>query len=207
MKAKFKIFTVIILCIFLAFGFTAFAESTEPESTEFTEISEPKTDGYTEEIENPFAVIYNEALSHASEIFSLLSLIGTIIISWFYKRGLLPSVRGVLGSVSTSVIKLKENSETEFEARKAEAEKINERLNCFEDTLKGQSELICALENRLISEEDIYRQREKSNIILSSQIDLLYDIFMSSSLPQFQKEAMGDKINKMRKELKGYEKA
>ena len=38
-------------------------------------------------------------------------------------------------------------------------------------------------------------------IILESQIDMLYDIFMSSSIPLFQKEAVGEKISAMKKRL------
>ena len=219
MKAKFKILTcALLLCFMLTLGITASAEAdyalgedsyvtTQETDTSITELTDGGYEaiGDGDESSNPFAVIYEAALSHASEIFSLLSLIGTLVISYFYKRGLLPSVKGVLGNVSSSVIKLKECSDREIECRKEENIKIEGRLDSFDSALKNQSELISSLESRLISEEDLYRQREKSNLILSSQIDMLYEIFMSSSLPQFQKEAMGERINKMRKELSCYE--
>ena len=35
---------------------------------------------------------------------------------------------------------------------------------------------------------------------------LLYSIFMSSSLPQYQKDMIGERIEELREELKSYEK-
>ena len=35
-------------------------------------------------------------------------------------------------------------------------------------------------------------------IILSAQIDMLYDIFMTSSLPQYQKDAVSKRIGEMK---------
>ena len=43
--------------------------------------------------------------------------------------------------------------------------------------------------------------------ILAGQIDMLYSIFMSSGLPQYQKDEIGEKIKEMREELKSYEAA
>ncbi len=210
MKPKFKIIIpTLIFCFMMTFAFGVSANADTETAVNQTDLTEEVADNdvNTEDntSENPFILIYESAVMYASEILSLMSFIGTVIISYFYRRGLLPSVKGVLGNVSSSVIKLKETSDKEIECRKEENTKIESRLDNFDTTLKKQSELITSLESRLISEEDIYRQRERSNLILSSQIDMLYDIFMSSSLPQYQKEAMGERINKMRKELCCYE--
>lgn len=206
MKQKTKILiTAFILCFIMSFAFSVSANSDTEVTIDqngLTQESESTENDFTE---NPFALIYDTTLMYASEILSLMSFIGTLIISYFYRRGLLPSVKGVLGNMSTSVMKLKETSDKEIESRKEENTKIEKRLDVFDSALKNQSELISSLESRLIAEEDIYKQRERSNLILSSQIEMLYEIFMSSSLPQYQKEAMGEKINKMRKELCCYE--
>ncbi len=206
MKQKTKILiTAFILCFIMSFAFSVSANSDTEVTVDWSGLTQESESTENDFTENPFALIYDTTLMYASEILSLMSFIGTLIISYFYRRGLLPSVKGVLGNMNTSVMKLKETSDKEIESRKEENTKIEKRLDVFDSALKNQSELISSLESRLIAEEDIYKQRERSNLILSSQIEMLYEIFMSSSLPQYQKEAMGEKINKMRKELCCYE--
>lgn len=206
MKQKTKILiTAFILCFIMSFAFSVSANNDTEVTVDWSDLTQESESTENDFTENPFALIYDTTLMYASEILSLMSFIGTLIISYFYRRGLLPSVKGVLGNMSTSVMKLKETSDKEIESRKEENTKIEKRLDVFDSALKNQSELISSLESRLIAEEDIYKQRERSNLILSSQIEMLYEIFMSSSLPQYQKEAMGEKINKMRKELCCYE--
>ncbi|MBR3805353.1 MAG: hypothetical protein IKJ13_00750 [Clostridia bacterium] len=206
MKQKTKILiTAFILCFIMSFAFSVSANNDTEVTVDLSGLTQESESTENDFTENPFALIYDTTLMYASEILSLMSFIGTLIISYFYRRGLLPSVKGVLGNMSTSVMKLKETSDKEIESRKEENTKIEKRLDVFDSALKNQSELISSLESRLIAEKDIYKQRERSNLILSSQIEMLYEIFMSSSLPQYQKEAMGEKINKMRKELCCYE--
>ena len=202
MKTKVKILlTALIISVFLVSGISVAAEESEAAGAT---LSEAVTD-VSDERENLFTLIYETALTYASEIFSFLSLIGTLIVGHFYRRGLIPSVKSVLSNMGSTVGNIKESSDKHYERQQAENEKLSLSLSELEMTIASQSEKLSALEQRLISEEDIYKQRERSNLILSAQIDLLYDIFMSSSLPQYQKEATGEKINKMRKEIKSYE--
>ena len=154
---------------------------------------------------NIFNQIYDAAVLHAAEIFSLLSLVGTMVISYFYKKGLLPSVKSALSTLGGIVGNIKETSEKQHADQLSSAQKLDERLCEFENTLEGYAKTLEDMEARLIAEREIYLQLEKTNMILSSQIDMLYDIFMTSALPQYQKEATGERINKMRKELESYE--
>ena len=198
MKTKTKIFFAVIITAMLLFsGISAFATEAVGEVAE--------TAAQEEANANFFAVIYEEALAHAAEIFSFLTFIGTIVVSYFYKRGLLPSVKTALSTMGSAIGKIKETNDIHKEAMHGETKKMLERLESFEKALTKQSEQLAALEERLISEEDIYRQREKTNLILTSQIDLLGDIFMYSSIPQYQKEITGERINKMKKEIEKYE--
>ena len=156
---------------------------------------------------NIFNQIYDTAVLHAAEIFSLLSLIGTMVISYFYKKGLLPSVKSALTTLGGVVGNIKESSDKQCAEQLLNAQKTDERLCEFEKALISYEKILSDMESRLIAEREVYLQLEKTNTILSSQIDMLYDIFMSSSLPQYQKEATGERINKMRRELSGYETA
>ena len=156
---------------------------------------------------NIFNQIYEEATIHATEIFSFLSLIGTVIVSYLYKKGLVPSIKNALSTLAGIVGNIKETSDSQCEAQRIAAKQTDERLSAFEKSLKDYEKTLEHMESRLIAEREVYLELEKTNTILSSQIDMLYDIFMTSSLPQYQKEATGERINKMRKELSEHEPA
>ena len=51
------------------------------------------------------------------------------------------------------------------------------------------------------------KSAEKLSLLMNSQIDMLYEIFMQSSLPQYSKDAIGEKVAALKKELKDGEKA
>ncbi len=225
MKRKIKILfiTAILAGLALLMAIPAFAsdeasaeeivqtEDAAVEESSSKELESKEAEGlptYDEESErNIFQLIYDTALEYAAEIFSFLSLIGTLIISYFYKRGLLPSVKTAISGIGSAVGKIKESSDRQCESQKQDAEKATERFAELESTITAFGEKLTALEEHLIGEEEIQKQIEKSDIILSSQIDMLYDIFMSSSIPHYQKEATGERIVRMRKEIESYEEA
>ena len=63
------------------------------------------------------------------------------------------------------------------------------------------------MEERLGDCDLILAERESMRTILLGQVDMLYAIFMSSALPQYQKDEIGIKIQEMREELASYENA
>lgn len=229
MKKGFK-FILITLVLALAFsvGITAYAEDSISENEPITDVQSPnyteeeteyaenaeetlggelEKDALGEEVEpeNGFTLAYNMLVDHLSELLSALTLIASLVVGYFYKKGLLPSVKGVLSGINGAVGRLKESSDKEIENRKSDAKKVEDTLAGFGKSLEEQGRLISGIEQRLISEEEYYKQKEKLNLILSSQVDMLYNIFISSSLPQYQKDAMNEKIIAMKKELKNYE--
>ncbi|MBQ8321583.1 MAG: hypothetical protein IJX92_04390 [Clostridia bacterium] len=155
---------------------------------------------------NVFTTLYEMALSHAAEIFSCLSLIGTMVVSILYKKGLLPSVKEAISSIGASVTRIKESTDKQSETSREAGEKMSQRLDGFEEKLSEFSDVLNKMEERLYTTGQIYEQNEKTRLILSEQVDMLHDIFMSSSLPQYQKEAVGKRSNKMKAELEKYEK-
>ncbi len=179
------------------------AEAEESKDTNTPNGKDELTDTQVEK--NGFAMIYEALFSHASELLSALSLLATLVIGYFYKRGLIPSVKGVLGGISGTVGRMKESADKEIEARRIDSEKLGERLTELSLAIESQGKTVESLEGRLISAEEYQKQKERLNLLLNSQVDMLYNIFISSSLPQYQKDAMSSKINEMRKELESYE--
>ncbi len=192
MKRKNKILFASVLAVSL------FAIATLPALAKGSPIN-------IENYENIFGEIYQYILTYSAEIFSFLSLIGTIVISRLYKRGLIPSVKSALSSIGGAVGKIKESSDKVCENQAEDTRVMAERLQLLDGAIQRLDEKCDELSSRLLTEEKFIKQKEKSDLILKEQIDLLYDIFMTSSLPHYQKEATGERINKMRKELDNYE--
>ena len=63
------------------------------------------------------------------------------------------------------------------------------------------------IEGKVKDYDLLHRERETVKLLLEEQINMLYTIFLSSSLPQYQKDEIGVRIQSMREELASYEKS
>ena len=151
--------------------------------------------------DNVFSLLYEKTMANLSEIFSVLAFLGTIGIGFLYRRGLLPIFTKAVGSIGESIGNIKEEGERISEASGAKIDSLTERLSEIESSFSIFSSSLSSLESKLQSEEAAMTERQRLSVIMNSQVELLYDIFMSSSLPEYKKEAVGAKILKMREEL------
>lgn len=146
---------------------------------------------------NLFEEIYSLVELNADKIFSILAFIGTIVVSVGYKSGLLPLLRDALSKLKSAIDGVKADGET----NKA---MTDQRLTEISSALA----LICGdiehMKGQCNDTEQLIKDRETLRLILQGQIDMLYAIFMSSALPQYQKDEVGERINQMREELKSY---
>ena len=224
-KKDFKRFFVVILTVISIslFSITAFAsenthfsnESGEPTSfyEENTEVVYQNNEDIADEvgndkssIENIFAGIYNEAKEYTAEIISTITLIGTLILGFAYKKGLLPLVTRAISAIGQSVTKIKDDTESGMAATQTGLDSVTERLGELENSVTLFRETLDTLEEQLQCEAEYVKERKKMNTVMLAQIDMLYDIFMSSALPQYQKDAVGGKIQIMKEELGLYDK-
>ena len=164
-----------------------------------------EADGTQGEADNIFAVIYAAVLEHADKIFSALAFIGTLLLSLTYKRGLLPAVGKAVNGATAAARASKDGSiscETavkelaaELESDKLDTDRLIVRLDERLGELSGEVGGLLASEG----------ERKSLRLVMSAQIDMLYDLFMASSIPEYQKEAVGNRVAAMRKELCSYE--
>ena len=153
-----------------------------------------------------FENIYNTAMAHASEILSALAFVASMIIAIGYKKGLVPLLRHAANRISESVDKTREDTEEELKKREEilkEKESTEALLKSSLEELSGRVSTLC---DNLSAKEKLENCTEKLRIVILSQIDLLYDVFMSSALPQYQKELIGERVVKMKKEMDQIEK-
>lgn len=189
-------------------GISAFASeaSTVSESAESVGESDSGDTNTTYEkgdiSENPFEEIFSTVLDHSSEMFSALAFIGTIIVAYFYKKGILPTLSKALTGVSTALDSVGEKTDGALGPIITKTDEIADTTAFVKSSLDG---VVCSLEElekSLDSLKESENERHAYSTIMLSQVDMLYDIFMSSALPQYKKDEVGERICKMREELK-----
>ena len=199
MKRKFFKSTISLIFVF-ALLFILGAEVLAEEADKFEDGSEsiaeiPENNAPVPE-ETTFKEVYDLVAENSGKILSLLSFIGTLFIALIYKKALLPGLKKVTASVTDALGAIKEETEkTELSATECQTEL---------KSLSKATEKLCSnieeLESCLCPEK-AEKQRQTLYTLISGQIDLLYDIFMSSSLPEYKKEDVGCRIAKMKEVL------
>lgn len=190
----------------LSLGLAASANEVEPTVadavTEYTEGEVLNSEG---EGGNIFAEMYAVAEENADKIFSALAFIGTLIVGATYKSGLLPLLSDALAKLKGTLDGIKTENE-KYESLSGERiASINDSIDQIAKTIDGAVEKIRDIDERLSEYELTLGERESMKTILEGQIDMLYSIFMTSALPQFEKEEIGNRITRMREELNSYE--
>ena len=159
--------------------------------------SEKETDG---EEQNFFAALYEGAREHLGEILCALTLVGSIFLAFAYKKGLLPIVTKALGAIGSSVGMLGEQTGTFASKIEEQSENLRASIGEIQSRLQGFEEALAKIKGGLdgaTASGEILKQTERT---LGEQVEMLYEIFMSSALPQYQKEAVAKRIADMRRE-------
>ena len=170
-----------------------------------------QTDEIVDEVgENVFTTIFNQLKSYATEIFCGMTFIGSLILAYAYKKGLIPLIEKTLVSISGAVAKIKERTESGAIATEELGASLSEKLEKSEMIVNSMIDKIGEMNKELAQIKTSELERTDSckelSIIVETQIDMLYDIFMTSALPQYQKDAVGEKVAKMKEPLKDYDK-
>jgi hypothetical protein len=197
MKQRFKI---IIACLTLILCITAIslpAIAAVPE--ELTPSEENKeAEALTESTEEAGILqsAYATVKEKSDRIFSLLAFIGTMVIAAIYRKGLIPGIRKASGIVSNAVNDIKgENEKLILESKEQAA------LICsLQKTVAELSDTVIGLAEGIDASKQINEQK-KLFLMMDAQVDLLRDVFLSSSLPQYKKEAVEIRIKEMKENL------
>ena len=196
MKTKLKYLIAILLVATLS---TCLAISASAEEGIHDESIREQTE------ENFFSRIYDEVASYASEILCGLTFIGSLTIAFAYKKGLLPLVEKSLLAIGNAVTGIKESTKENAEASSAFGVNIEKQLSGLEEVLRSLAEKVNSLDKVLLeslqNESDSRLEAKELRLVVDAQIDMLYDVFMSSALPQYQKDAVGERIARMKEAI------
>lgn len=188
-----------MLMLALATAVSADEITTEP-SGEIIEISPDISDEGGEIDQNIFEDIYSVVESNADKIFSILAFLGTLIVGIGYKSGLLPLLNDALSKLKGAIENVRENGEKNNAATSDKIDRIAESVSDMTDKL-------ALIEGKVKDYELLSKERETVKLLLEEEINMLYAIFISSALPQYQKDEIAKRIKNMREELESYEKA
>ena len=167
-----------------------------------TAVSALASDGQDASAEtNVFYEVYSVILQHSDKILSALAFCASLFLAFAYRSGIVPLIRGGLNTLGTAVNKFKEEADKANEASAKTLGEAKDKLCDAEKSITALTEKLGTLEDKLAEAIEDKKRAEDMKIIMESQIDMLYDIFMSSSIPLFQKEAVGEKISAMKKKL------
>lgn len=196
-----KKFLIVLIAVMLFISCGVAASAAEIEA----DISENPSNAYeiedADQNNNPFAEIYEYVSRHADDVFSALAFIGSLVLAFAYKKGLLPALSSALGNLRTSVKSISDTAEkTLLENENAYAD-FKQNMELIGKGLDTLCISVAELDKRLCESEKQADETKAMKTIMSAQVDMLYNIFMSSSLPQYSKDAVGERISEMKAAL------
>lgn len=198
MKRKLKIIAALCLMATCLFCVPAFAQQSE-------EVAESEAVDHTEAKPTVSETVAVWFADHSTEFFSALTLCGSLILAFLYKKGFLPILSGALSNMSDSLSNgvkevgdvthaLSESTEQTLKALATQIDTALAEVNVVASHAGALTKSVAVLEADLKASSD---QRTKLETVLTSQMQLFYEFFMAVNLPQYQKERLGTAYNEM----------
>ena len=226
MKRKIFITTAIMLVIVYIFSLNVFAS--EPYNTNEVTIDSAYTAEMNEESvmsdtdgtlpqdnsnsesantpepsDNVFALMFEEVKTYFGEIMCLLTFISSIIVAFAYKKGLLPILEGSLNAINRALTKIKEKGDESDKELKDNYTKLSSRVSEYENTITNLSNKIDDLSLAIAPFSEELKNNELIEELIITQTKMLYDVFMASSMPAYQKDRVEAHYKEMMRGTKG----
>ena len=147
---------------------------------------------------NLFDEIYAAIELNADKFLSALAFVGTLIVGVTYKSGLLPLLRDALTKIKGAIDGVKADGEQTRAETDATLSYIGHSLDEIREELDG-------IKWQYESYDQLVKERNALRTVIEGQVNMLYAIFMTSALPQYQKDEIGDKISEMKEVLRSYD--
>ena len=156
---------------------------------------------YSDSEENPFEMLWSGVLNNSEKIMCALTLAGSVVLTFLYKKGLLPFLSRGLSAIAAALSGIKESTDQYAQKSGKDFSDISEALGRSESAIGGISERLSALERTLDEAGSAREQTEAIRAVMSAQVELLYDILMNSAIPQYRKDAAGERLTEMKAAL------
>ena len=211
MKKRKKAYKILVIAaVFLAsvLATASLSSFTYPDidAENDTSVSEYNGEDTADSINNEsdegyLSILFSELEDNSDKILSALSFVASLVLMYFYKRGLIPTVEGTVRSIAQSVRSVSDATATLTTDSEKLTSSITDRLDGTERMLTLIGDSLSSLSEKLNDKEENMNEQKAFRTVLMTEIDLLYEIFMSAELPHYLKENVGEKISKMKADL------
>lgn len=194
------IFFLLALAVCLSL-FTLAASATEGEGEgEAAVHQESETENPLEAAqENTFLdSLYKAYEDNKSELFSIASTVVSLVLVFVYQKGLLPTVKGGLTLIEGQVKALREVShDTKVENQKTSDETRALALQMAQSSEKMQ-QILSQIASRAELEQSKEEQLGQLRECMLWQSELLGEVFLHSSLPEYEKERVAKLVERVK---------
>ena len=189
-----RILLTLFLCLSLLFAFSAATCAAETD----VQASEAKIEEQAPEEEGFFLLLYEAIGEHLPQIFSALSLLAACIIGLCYKKGLLPILHDSLSAIGAATKDYGRIAENQAEQTRIICENANNNIHFIKELAEKTEKSLEKIKQRLDLFEEQKKEGESLRLLLEGQVDMLCDIFLSSALPQFEKDRVFGRVEEMK---------
>lgn len=190
-----KKITILSLCVLLLFSLLLLPASAE-------EITGEAPLGFTQ-------VVTDFLTQNGDTLLGVLSLIGTLLVAFLYKTGLLPLLRSGLSALSDLLGKNREVTEHFTKETGEQIHRIEEYMTPMVDTLARSENALRAMEEKLAALETALERsegdRQKTAAVLRTETELFYELLASVNLPETQKDSMTESYYRLKRILEAEE--
>ena len=190
-----KKITVLSLCVLLLFSLLLLPASAE-------EITGEAPLGFTQ-------AVTDFLTQNGDTLLGVLSLIGTLLVAFLYKTGLLPLLRSGLSALSDLLGKNREVTEHFTKETGEQIHRIEEYMTPMVDTLARSENALRAMEEKLAALETALERsegdRQKTAAVLRTETELFYELLASVNLPETQKDSMTESYYRLKRSLEAEE--
>ncbi len=186
-----KRFLVIFMILLTLLSLTAVCVSAEVNEGADEGIAEDQVSGGIADV---IAGIWEK---YAGAIFSALTLITSLLLAYFFKRGLVPVVWNGLDQISRAgqaaeetATALAKSCDERIAAFCEVAAPILDAARCFTEQAGAMAEYIRALEERMAETEG---ERACMRTLMRGVAEMLFGVFSAANLPQYAMEQLGQK--------------
>ena len=150
--------------------------------------------------ENVFESVYNAIIGYSGEIFSALAFGASLILMLLFKKGLIPLIKKLGSGFCSSLNLAKEEGEKLYGEIREVKEYTTEHIAKINDSTQGVRAELEAI-RELIDPSFERAERKKLREALMVEIELLTSILLSSTLPAYQKEEIGNRVCALKRSL------
>lgn len=162
-----------------------------PETNEVTGDNEESENGF-------FPSLFSIYDRHKGEIFSLLSAVVSLVLVFVYQKGLLPVLKGGLTLIEGQVKGLREINSIS----KEESARVGEEALALARSMESATAEMRAMTEAVLNSSKSSGERDeefsKMKKCILWQANLLGEVFLASSLPEFSKERVSEVIKEVR---------